>query len=237
VDFVLLNRDDAGYKLAQKLLDYEQHPRGIVLGLPRGGIPVASIIAQKLQLPLDICFAKKLGSPDNPEVAIGAIAKSANSLTAKDDIVLVDRDFLQQPVSERFLAVAVQTQKQKLARYQVLSQQIHNLSNKCNYCQKYALEDSTVILVDDGVATGLTLQAGIATLKQNQVREIVVAVPIIAKDLVEVIADGVTKLIYLMAPQNLNAVSFWYQEFSQVTDREVISLLLKNSGIGSRGVS
>jgi putative phosphoribosyl transferase len=237
VDSVILNRDDAGYKLAQQLLEYEQHPKGIVLGLPRGGIPVASIVAKKLQLPLDICFAKKLGSPDNPEIAIGAIAKSTTSLTANNDIVLVERDFLEQPVSEKFLAVAVKIQKQKLAKYQVLSQQIHNLSKKHDYCQKYDLKDSTVILVDDGVATGLTLQAGIATLKQNQVKEIIVAVPIIAKDLVKVIADRVTKLTYLIAPQHLNAVSFWYREFPQVTDREVINLLLESSGIGSRGVS
>jgi putative phosphoribosyl transferase len=221
VDTVLLNRDDAGYKLAQKLLDYEQAPEGIVLGLPRGGIPVASVIAQKLQLPLDICLAKKLGSPDNPEVAIGAIASN--------DIILVDRDFLQQPVSEKFLSVAVKTQKQKLAKYQILSEQIHDLAKKRNYCQKYELDNSTVILVDDGVATGLTLQAGIATLKQHQVKDIIVAVPIIARDLVDTIANQVTKLVYLIAPQNLNAVSFWYQEFPQISEQEVINLLLKEN--------
>lgn len=224
MDDKILNRDDAGQKLAAKLLEYQQHPQGMVLGLPRGGIPVASVIAQKLQLPLDICLAKKLGSPDNPEVAIGAIAKGAASLTASNDIILVDRNFLkQQQISDKLLSVIVQTQKQKLANYQLLSQQIHNLSDK----QQYELNNSTVILVDDGVATGLTLQAGIATLEQYQVKDIIVAVPIIARNLVDTIAKQVTKLVYLIAPEDLNAVSFWYREFPQVTDREVIDLLLK----------
>lgn len=229
----LLNRYDAGYQLAEKLLEYKECPNGIVLGLPRGGIAIASVIAQKLQLPLDICLAKKLGSPQNPEVAIGAIAKGVASVESAslsmrksnsntNDIVLVEQYFLDQPISDSFLSVAIAHQKEKLAKYQAISQQINKLTQN----PQYELKNCTVILVDDGVATGLTLQAGIATLKQHQVKDIIVAVPVIAQDLIETIANKVTQLVYLIAPKNLNAVSFWYQEFSQVSDQEMVTLLL-----------
>lgn len=218
----LLDRYDAGQKLAQKLLEARQDAPSIVLGLPRGGIPVAAEIARQLQLPLNLCLAKKLGSPKNPEFAIGAIANN--------NTLVVDKNLLkQQQISNRFLTATIEAQRKKLDRYELLSQQTHQLVTQNRLSFRDRLKNSTVILVDDGVATGLTLQAAIATLKHYRVKNIIIAVPVIAPDLVSTIQSEVTKLVYLIAPKNFNAVSFWYRDFTQVTDREVFELLQKTN--------
>lgn len=222
MDAPLLNRQDAGQKLAQKLLNEQKYPPNIVLGLPRGGIPVASEIAQKLQLPLNLCLAKKLGSPKNPEVAIGAIADN--------NVIIADKNFLQQrQISEQFLSDTIEAQRKKLIQYELLSQQAHDLLAQNRFSFNDRLKDSTVILVDDGIATGLTLQAGIATLQHYQVKNIIVAVPVIARDLLPIIQSQVTQLVYLIAPKKLNSVSFWYRDFAQVTNEEVFELLQKTN--------
>lgn len=222
MDAPLLNRQDAGQKLAQKLLDNRQYTPNIVLGLPRGGVPVASVIAQRLQLPLNLCLAKKLGSPKNPEVAIGAIADN--------DVIIADKNLLQQQqISNRFLADTIEAQRKKLTQYELLSQQAHHLLTQDRLTFNEQLKDSTVILVDDGVATGLTLQAGIATLQHYQVKNIIIAVPVIARDLLPKIQTQVTQLVYLIAPKNFNSVSTWYRDFAQVTDKQVIELLQKTN--------
>ena len=220
MDAPLLNRQDAGEKLAQKLLDEGEYAPNIVLGLPRGGIPVAAVIARELQLPLNLCLAKKLGSPKNPEVAIGAIANN--------NVIIADKNLLQrQKISEGFLSDTIEVQRKKLIQYELLSQQVHHLVTQDRFSFEEQLEDSTVILVDDGVATGLTLQAAIATLQRYQVKNIIVAVPVIARDLVPIIQSQVTQLVYSIAPKNFNSVSSWYRDFAQVTDEEVIELLQK----------
>ena len=222
VNAPLLNRQDAGQKLAQKLLDERQYPPDIILGLPRGGVPVAAVIARELQLPLNLCLAKKLGSPKNPELAIGAIADN--------NVIIADKNLLQkQKISEGFLLDTIEVQRKKLIQYELLSQQAHHLVTQERFSFEQQLEDSTVILVDDGVATGLTLQAAIATLQRYQVKNIIVAVPVIARDLVPIIQSQVTQLVYSIAPKNFNSVSSWYRDFAQVTDEEVSELLQKTN--------
>lgn len=214
----LLNRQDAGEKLVQKLLNYRQYTPNIVLGLPRGGIPVAAVIARKLQLPLNFCLAKKIGSPKNPEVAIGAIADN--------NVLIADKNLLQRlKISEQFLLETIEVQRKKLIQYELLSQQGHHLATQDRYSFNEQLEDSTVILVDDGVATGLTLSAAITALQRYHVKNIIVAVPVIARDLLPIIQSQVSELVYLIAPKNFTSVSSWYRDFAQVTDEEVSELL------------
>lgn len=222
MDAPLLNRQDAGEKLAQKLLDEGQYAPEIILGLPRGGIPVAAVIARKLQLPLNLCLAKKLGSPKNPEVAIGAIADN--------NVIIADKNLLQQrKISEGFLLDTIEVQRKKLTQYELLSQQAHHLVTQNRFSFNEQLEDSTVILVDDGVATGLTLQAAITTLQRYRVKNIIVAVPVIARDLLPIIQSQVTQLVYLIAPKNFHSVSIWYRDFAQVTDEEVFEELQRTN--------
>jgi putative phosphoribosyl transferase len=214
---VLLNRKAAGRQLAKKLLAYQNHPQGIVLGLPRGGIPVAYEIAQALNLPLDVCLVKKLGLPENAEVAMGAIAEDALIHDYGGNITIVDRNTARshEVDPEQIKAIAARAKVELRWR------------DRCyrHFRPMIPVRDRLLILVDDGIATGLTMHAAVTVLQQHQPEKIIIATPVISKQAMEQLTFQVDEIIYLLAPQNFRAVGFWYKDFSQITDREVCDLL------------
>ncbi|AFY75845.1 putative phosphoribosyltransferase [Pleurocapsa sp. PCC 7327] len=206
---LLHNRIEAGQLLASRLTGYANCPYGIVLALPRGGVPVAFEIARKLQLPLDVCLVRKLGVPGHKELAMGAIASN--------DVTIVNRDVVNWlHISPETIEQVAEQEKKELAR--------RDRAYRGN--RPYPeIRDRTVILVDDGIATGATMRAAIAALRQQQPKEIVVAVPVAAPSVCQELRTEVDKLICLRKPEPLHSISLWYEDFSQTTDEEVRDLL------------
>lgn len=209
---ILINRSDAGQKLAIKLLDYKNNSNAIVLALPRGGVPVAFEIARSLHLPLDICLVRKLGAPGNPELAMGAIAL--------DRSLILHQDWLQQhQITQAQIARVIEQEQQELTRRDRLYRQS---------APPPSLHGRQVILVDDGIATGATIRAAIGLIRQQQPQSIIVAVPVLPSELVKQLEQEVDQLVYLFAPTFFASISRWYEDFSQTSDEEVRQLLQQN---------
>ena len=205
------NRTEAGCLLASRLREYANRSDAIVLGLPRGGVPVAYEIARSLHVPLDLCLVRKLGVPSHKELAMGAIGQG-NAMTLNQEII--KSWDVSQPAFERVLSA----EKQELQRRYHLYRGNRSPLN---------LQDKIVILVDDGVATGSTLFAAIEAMRSHQPKEIVVAVPLAPLTTCKKLEDRVGKVICLVRPELLKAISFWYEDFSQTSDRQVQDILSK----------
>ncbi len=197
------NRIDAGRRLARALTRLA--PRApIVLGLPRGGVPVAHEVARALHAPLDIIVARKLGAPDQPELAVGAIARGARYI---DPLIAAATG-----VTDAYLDEVTVREMQELER------QEHN------YRLGRApldLRGRTAILVDDGLATGATARAAVTALRQQGAAYIVLAVPVGAADSVDRLRRHVDELICLETPPEFRAVSLHYRDFEPTSDAEV----------------
>jgi putative phosphoribosyl transferase len=206
---LLENRTQAGRSLALKLTQYANHPQGLVLGLPRGGVPVAYEIANSLDLPLDICLVRKLGIPERKELAMGAIASGGVRVLNQD---IIDWLKIAEPAIE-----------------QVVREELAELSRRDRTYRGHRprpdLANRTIILVDDGIATGATLRAAIAVLKPQQPSRIIVAIPVAPLDLCQQLETEVDELVCLMKPEQLNSISLWYKDFGQITDEQVRYLL------------
>jgi putative phosphoribosyl transferase len=204
-----LNRTGAGRQLAAELLRYAARSDVLVLGLPRGGVPVAFEIAMALDAPLDVFIVRKLGLPGHEEFGIGAIA--SGGVRVVDESVLraygVDADMLDR-ISER--------ERLELERREQLYRDDR---------PHPVVADRVVILVDDGLATGSTMRAAIAALREENPREIVVAVPVGAPETCAAIAKLADNLVCLEMPEPFYAVGLWYQNFEQTDDEEVHDLL------------
>jgi len=200
---------DAGERLAAALRRYRDAANTVVLGIPRGGIVVAKAIATELHLPLGICPVRKLGAPGNPELALGAV---------DDDAVLVfDRKLSRHiGVTEDDLAHAATRQREELRAW-LAALGAGDLP---------PLEGRTVILTDDGVATGYTAQAGIETVRRRGASRVVLAVPVAPPDTADWLAPQVDELVCLATPEPFYAVGNFFEEWPQVTDDEVRALLL-----------
>jgi len=205
----LHDRRSAGRQLAEKLEHYANRKGVIVLGLPRGGVPVAHEIAQKLHAPLDALVVRKLGLPGYSELAMGAIASGG--------VEVVDPDMVEQfGLSQAAITRVVQAERKELQRRELAYR---------GSTAAPEVKGRTVILVDDGVATGSTMRAGIEAVKRLGAARIVVAIgvaPLSTKLLLEGDADEV---VCLMAPREFAAVSVFYDEFPQLTDDDVTELL------------
>jgi predicted phosphoribosyltransferase len=203
------NRAEAGRRLAERLTAYRGRADVIVLGLPRGGVPVAFAVAQRLGLPLDVFVVRKLGVPGFEELAMGAIASG--------DVVVVNEEVMRAvPNSEAILETV-------RARETI---ELHRRDNR--YRQDRPTPDltgRTVILVDDGLATGATMRAAAAALRKNAVAKIVVAVPVGAPETCREIELEVDELICAFMPEFFQGVGQFYEDFSQTTDEEVRELL------------
>ncbi len=202
------DRQDAGRQLGERLLPYARED-AIVLGLPRGGIPVAAEIARKLQAPLDVLVVRKLGAPGHEELAFGAIGP-AGGITLNPDVVQLLG--LCQSDIERVAAV----ERRELERRE------HRFRGRRPFPN---LAGRTVILVDDGLATGATAMAAIGAVRHMQPRRIILAVPVGSAQAVSMLRPEVDELLCLVAPDDFRAVSLWYEHFNQTSDEEVIRLL------------
>jgi putative phosphoribosyl transferase len=211
----LHNRIEAGQLLASKLSNYADRSDVLVLALPRGGVPVAFEIAVKLHLPLDICLVRKLGVPGHKELAMGAIAN--------EDIIAINRDVVDWlKIPQQAIERVAEKEKEELARRDRVYRGNRPFPT---------IRDRTIILVDDGIATGATLRAAILTLQQQQPKKIIVAAPIAPPSVYQSLSDEVDKVVCLLQPDPLNSISLWYENFPQTTDKEVCDLLAKASSV------
>jgi putative phosphoribosyl transferase len=211
METIFSNRAEAGQLLAEKLEKYAGRDDVIVLGLPRGGVPVAYEVARRLGVPLDVFIVRKLGVPGFEELALGAIA-SGGVRVLNEDVVraLPKANELIESVTTRELA--------ELGR----REQIYRDGRPAP-----DIGGRTVILVDDGLATGATMRAAVAALRQLGAAKIVVAVPVGAADTCREIEQEVDETVCAMAPEWFQAVGQFYEDFSQTSDDEVRELLAR----------
>ena len=203
------DRAQAGQLLARLLAQYADRSDVLVLALPRGGVPVAFEVAQALHAPLDVMLVRKLGLPGQEELAMGAIA-SGGVRVLNDEVV--DELGLSPAVIDRVAA----REQAELDRRERLYRGDRPAP---------ALRDQTVILVDDGLATGTTMRAAIAAVRAQGPAHLVVAVPVAASESLAAIRPQVDALVCVIAPEALYAIGLWYHDFSQTSDAEVCALL------------
>jgi predicted phosphoribosyltransferase len=215
------DRTEAGERLAERLTDYANRVDVLVLALPRGGVPVAYEVARALRAPLDIFLVRKLGVPGHEELAMGAIA-TGGVRVLNEDVV----DYLRVP-GEVIDAVAADEQRE-LERRERLYRGTRPAPD---------VRGKTVILVDDGLATGSTMRAAAAALRQQHPARIVVAVPVSAPETCDEYRMGVDEIVCAVTPEPFQAVGLWYEDFSQTTDDEVRSLLTRFTSGQANAVS
>jgi putative phosphoribosyl transferase len=203
------NRAEAGRFLATKLKEYKDRPDVVVMALPRGGVPVAYEVARELHTPLDILIVRKLGAPGHEELAVGAIASGGISVVNREIInsLHISEDALQR--------IAAREQKELERREHEYrgNLPIRDISGK------------TMILIDDGLATGATMWAAVSALRQRKPAAILVAVPTAARQVCEAFREIADDVICGITPEPFHAVGLWYVEFDQTTDAEVRQLL------------
>lgn len=205
----LRDRTEAGQKLAQQLMIYAGRADVLVLGLARGGVPVAYEIACVLQAPLDVFVVHKLGVPGHEELAMGAIA-SGGIRVLNDDVI---RD---STIDTQMIEAVVAKEQQELERRERLYRGNH---------PPLQVQGNTVILVDDGIATGATMRAAIAALRTQQPKKIIVAVGVAPTETCETLQGEVDEFICLLQPAMFWAVGVWFANFAPTRDDEVRSLL------------
>ena len=213
-NFVLFkDQVSAGEKLAKELAEYKNDGDAVILAIPRGGVATGFGLAKKLHLPLDIIVTRKIGAPTNPELAIGAVGETKGSLWLNEGLVV------QLGVSQEYLDQEIKTQKQEIKRREKVYRQNRPARE---------IKNKTVILVDDGLATGATMIAAIREIRNFQPEKIIVAVPVAPEDTVEMLKQEADEVICLYTPRLFFAVGQWYQNFKQYSDQEVVELLKKN---------
>ncbi len=203
------DRTEAGIRLVGKLVHYRDKAGVIVLGLPRGGVTVASQIAKALHCPLDILIVRKIGFPGNPELAAGALSETG-TVVLNEDIV---SDY---GMSKEYLERETARQKEEIARRVALYRKGKGIP---------PLAGKTVILVDDGIATGATVKAAISTLKQEGLAKLVVAMPVASREAEQEIAPTVDEWVCLQTPAWFGSVGQFYSDFTQVGDEDVVAML------------
>jgi len=204
------NRIEAGRLLAKKLDAYANRPDVVVLALPRGGVPVGYEVARALNAPLDVFLVRKLGVPGHEELAMGAIA-TGNLLVLNEDLV----DYM--GISDYLIDRVAAREQRELERREWLYR---------GAAKPLSVRGCTVIVVDDGLATGSTMRAAVSALKRLGPAKIVAAVPVAARDACESFtADVDSTCVCVMSPEPFEGVGLWYRDFSQTTDEEVCYLL------------
>jgi len=206
---IFKDRIDAGKQLAQRLLAYKDKPNVVVLGLTRGGVVPAFYVAQALNVPMDIIITRKIGAPGNSELAVGALAEDGT-------VVFNDQLMRSLGLTARALENSIEVEKNEAARRIELYRAGRNPLD---------LTGKTVILVDDGVATGATMRASIVSARLRGAKYIVVAVPVAPAESLDEIRHEADELICLNMPEAFWGVGGSYQSFPQVNDQEVIDLL------------
>lgn len=199
------DRADAGRRLAEKLRDYAGRPDVIVLGLARGGVPVASEVARALGLPLDVFIVRKLGVPGHEELAMGAIATGG--------VRVLDSEIIRAlRIPDSSVAKVTSDEHRELERREDAYRQMRPTPD---------VERKTVILVDDGLATGASMFAAVTALRKSHPTAIVVAVPVAAPESCAAMHRIADDCVCVIAPRHFGGVGNWYADFSQTTDAEV----------------
>jgi putative phosphoribosyl transferase len=205
----LKDRPDAGRLLAKHLTAYMGRRDVVVLALPRGGVPVAYEVARALVAPLDVFLVRKLGVPGHEEYAMGAIAPGG--------VVLINQDVVRVlGIPPHVIETVVQRERQELARREQLYRDSRPPPD---------VTGKTVILVDDGLATGSTMRAAVAALRARKPASIVVAVPLAAPSSCQEMDEVADDVVCALTPEPFHAVGLWYEDFSQTTDDEVRALI------------
>lgn len=203
------NRARAGEELADAVSERHVGEDAVVLALPRGGLPVAAPVARRLDAPLDVMLVRKLGVPRNPELAMGAVASGG--------VRVLNHGLIRQlGIGEEWLEQEVETQTRELERRG----------------RRYrgdeppaAVEGRTVILVDDGIATGATVRAAVHAVQAQNPARVIVAVPTAAPDSIRMLEEEVDEVVCPHSPEPFSAVAAWYHDFPQVDDEEVVRIL------------
>lgn len=209
---IFTNRSEAGRSLAWRLEKFANRQDVLVLGIPRGGVPVAYEVAKALHIPLDVLVLRKLGVPGHEELAFGAIALGGTRV--------LDRNILREAgISPSEVEAVTARERVELLRREE--------TFRGNW-PPLALSGKTVILVDDGIATGASLLAGIRAVRAMEPTRIVVAVPVAPPETCERLADEVDEIICVATQEPFGAVGQFYDDFSEVKDEDVISLLAQH---------
>jgi predicted phosphoribosyltransferase len=206
---IFRDRHEAGRVLAGKLKEYANRPDVLVLGLPRGGVPVAFEVARALNAPLDVYLVRKLGVPGQEELAMGAIA-TGGVIVLNDEVVRV------LDIPRELIVQVARREKRELERRERAYRGDRPPPD---------VRGRTVFLIDDGLATGSTMRAAVAALRKQQPARIVVAVPVAALSTCEELGAEVDDIVCASTPEPFRAVGLWYQDFSPTTDEEVRDLL------------
>jgi putative phosphoribosyl transferase len=202
------DRRDAGRRLAKRLLgERVGHP--VVVALPRGGVPVAREIALALDAPLEVLAVRKLGAPHNPEYGIGAVAEDGTGVIDAEAVSILG---ISTKAVDAILARETAELRRRLIAYR-------------DDCPPLDLRDRTVIVVDDGVATGLTDTAALRAVRRRHPRRVILAVPVCAPDSARRLSEEADEVVCLRTPALFSGVGQWYDDFSQVSDEEVIETL------------
>jgi putative phosphoribosyl transferase len=203
------NRTEAGQLLAERLQSFANCPDVLVMSLPRGGVPVGFEVAKALNAPLDICIVRKLGVPGHKELAMGAISLGGSRIL-KPDVV----DWLH--ISESAIAAVTSMEQRELERRDQLYRGTRPPPD---------IQNRTIILVDDGLATGSTMRAAIGTIRQQAPEYLIVAVPVAPPVVCQELRQEVDEVICLLTPEPFYAIGVWYEDFTQTSDAQVRELL------------
>lgn len=207
------DRIEAGYTLANALQKYKNVP-GVVLAVPRGGVPIAYVVAKELGLPLDLLLTKKIGHPANSEYAIGAVSLTDSYIVPHENI---PPDYIKKE-TER------------------LRKRLKEMYEKfMGHATPLSLENKTVIVIDDGIATGNTLLSTISMLRRGKPSKIVIAVPVASDSAVHKLSAVVDEIICPLVPDYFSGVGYFYQNFAQVSDEEVMEYMNKFNALKKAG--
>jgi len=206
------DRVEAGQLLARKLVGYANNPDIIVLALPRGGVPVGAEVAEKLNAPLDVFVVRKLGLPGHPELAMGAIASGGVRVFNGEVMNALH-------IPEQVVNAVTATEYEELKRRE---------KSYRDDLPPPEVEGKTVIIVDDGIATGSTMVAAIAALRQLNAGRVVVAAPTIASLTHDYLRKEADEVVAVLVPDEFHGVGQWYEDFSQTSDEEVQRLLAEH---------
>lgn len=205
------NRSEAGCYLARELGQYARRHDVLVLALPRGGVPVGYEVATKLQVPLDIFLVRKLGVPGHEEFAMGAMASGG--------VIFLNHEVIDQlRIADDEVDEVIARERRELDRRE---------EAYGRHKQPLDLAGQTVILVDDGLATGSTMRVAVEAMRHHEAGSVVVAIPVASPSTVEDMKAIADEVVCVMQPEMFAAVGQWYEDFSQTTDEDVQELLVK----------
>ena len=209
------DRAQAGRLLAEKLAGFSNRPEVVVLGLPRGGVPVAFEVARRLQAALDVFMVRKLGVPGHEELAMGAIATG--------DICFLNDSVI------RSLDISPEVVDQAIARER---HELEEREREFRTSRPVELRDRVVVLVDDGLATGASMRAAVIAVRERHPARVIVATPVAARETYQDFTKLADEIVCVQTPLNFEGVGQWYEDFTQISHEEVLRLLEEGASFG-----